>query len=100
MVTTETTIITKVINIKGTINSKVDFHAVMKCFLKSIPPPSHQTVNKITIDCHINNFTALPVVGVGVEDFDPLLPLPLYQTLKSGDYLKVYILITHIFRTK
>jgi len=29
----------------------------------------------INIDFRINNFTALSVVGVGVQDFEPLPPL-------------------------
>ena len=42
------------------------------------------------IDCHINNFTALSVVGVGVQDFEPLPPLDLCQILTSGNYVTIY----------
>ena len=45
---------------------------------------------KTNIDCHINNFTTLSVVGVGVQDFEPLPPLALCQILKSGNYLTIY----------
>ena len=44
-----------------------------------------------TIDFHVNNFTALSVVGVGVQDFEPLPPLALCPILKSGNYLTIYI---------
>ncbi len=44
-----------------------------------------------TIDCHINNFTALSVVGVWVQDFEPIPPLALCQILKSGNYLTIYM---------
>ncbi|MCD6185650.1 MAG: hypothetical protein J7K84_07665, partial [Deltaproteobacteria bacterium] len=41
----------------------------------------------LDIDRHINNFTALSVVGVLQYAF---LPLALCQILKAGNYLTIY----------
>ena len=41
-----------------------------------------------SIDCHIKNFTALSVVGVLQYAF---LPLTLFQILKLGNYLTIYM---------
>ncbi len=43
------------------------------------------------IDFHINNFTALSVVGVLQYAFRPLA---LFQILQLGNYLKIYTTIT------